>query len=69
MLAITIHQDQGSALSSSDPALNRGPVAYVVGMAHNVGAGIKRYLSATINRPVVNYEDFSVSDFQRTDFV
>jgi hypothetical protein len=38
-------------------------------MAHNVGAGVKRDLSATINRPVVNYEDFSVSDLQRADFV
>jgi hypothetical protein len=69
MLAITIHQHQGSALGSSDAALNCGPVADIVGMPHHVGAGVKRYLSAAVNRPIVNYEDFSLSDLQRVDFV
>jgi hypothetical protein len=69
MLAVTIHQNQRSALRSSDTGLYGGPVADVIGMSHNVGAGVKCYLSAAIHRSIVDDKDFTLSDFQRLDFV
>jgi len=36
-------------------------------MSHHIGAGVERYLGATINRAIVDYEDFTLGDFQSTD--
>jgi hypothetical protein len=36
-------------------------------MPHHIGAGVKGDLGATVNRPIVDDQDFRVSDFQRAD--
>ena len=37
-------------------------------MPHHIRARVERYLSATINRPIVDYEDFRLGDFKVADF-